>query len=230
MEHPGNEAISAYLSVPGNTNRKQLTMNPAILLADDHIMLTKGLISYLKDKLGYKEIGVVTSCNGVLKELKRRKDHIGSPHTHLVLDIALADGSAFEILETLNNLYPDLRILIFSSKPPDTFENALRKYRVQGYLPKNAGETETMDKLRKFFQNEPMNTRRPAEQNPFSKLTAREQEILHYLVQGKRLVEIASLLNVGTSAIGMAKANILEKTGAKNLAELVTMAVNYNLS
>lgn len=205
-------------------------MLPVILLADDHIMLTKGLIGYLEDKLGYREIGVVTSCNGILKELKRRKEQSGSPHSHLVLDIALADGSAFEILETLNNLYPELRILIFSSKPPDTYENALRKYKVQGYLPKNAGETETLDKLRKFFQNEPLTGRRPAEQNPFSRLTGREQEILHYLVQGKRLIEIASLLNVGTSAIGMAKASILEKTGAKNLAELVALSVNYDLS
>jgi len=199
-------------------------MRPIILIADDHIMLTNGLISYLQGKLGYKQMAAVSSCNGILKELKR------TAYTHLVLDIALADGSAFEILETLNNLYPRLRILIFSSKSADTYEKALRKFKVDGYLSKNANEGETMEQLRKFFQNEPVLSKSGGEQNPFSKLTARELEILHYLIQGKRLTEIAALLNVGPSAIGMAKASIFEKTDVKNMAELVTLALAHNLA
>jgi DNA-binding NarL/FixJ family response regulator len=197
-------------------------MSPIILLADDHIMLTNGLMGYLQGKLGYRQIYAVASCNGILKELKR------TPYTHLVLDIALADGSAFEILETLNNLYPKLRILLFSSKPAETYEKALRKYKVEGYLSKNANEEQTLEQLRKFLENEPVRSKLAEEPNPFSKLTARELEILHYLVKGMRLTDIAAVLNVGPSAIGMAKANIFEKTGVKNMAGLIELSMLLN--
>lgn len=199
-------------------------MNPIILLADDHIMLTNGLIGYLQGKLGYRQVYAVASCNGILKELKR------IPYTHLVLDIALADGSAFEILETLNNLYPKLRILLFSSKPADTYEKAIRKFKIEGYLSKNANEEETLEQLRKFLHNEPVRSKMANEQSPFSRLTARELEILHYLLKGTRLTKIAALLNVGPSAIGMAKASIFEKTGVKNMAALIALSMLHDLS
>src|ERR1700730_17319044 len=71
------------------------TMQPQILLADDHSMIRKGLKLLLQLHLSFTEVSEVVSCNELMKELSKKK------YTHLVLDIILSDGSTLEILPTI---------------------------------------------------------------------------------------------------------------------------------
>lgn len=198
-------------------------MKPIILLADDHIMLSKGLRKSIEYDFGYKDVNSVTSCNEILKELKKKI------YTHLVLDIGLSDGSSLEILPTINNLYPDLNIMIFSAKPAATYERALRKYGIHNYLSKEADEDDTISRLGKFFQNEKLRVDNSLD-NPFSKLTARELEILHYLLQGKGTFEIRDFLNLKGNTVSTLKGRIFDKTQTSNIKELLELATLHNIS
>jgi|SRR5579859_530501 len=195
-----------------------------ILLADDHIMISKGLRRHIEMYFGHKEITSVTSCNKILQELK-----IGE-YTHLVLDIGLSDGSALEILYTIRQLYPGLNIMIFSAKPAVAYEKASKKYQIQHYLSKEADEEETLSVLRKFFNNEPMPLLREPADNPFSKLSPRELEVLSYLLQGKGANEIGGILNLVPNTVSMHKSRILEKTETANVVELINLAMAYNIT
>ena len=193
-----------------------------ILLADDHLTLATGLKGLIERHIGYKNIESVRSCSKVMDELKTNK------YTHLILDIGLSDGSALEILPNIKTLHPSLKIMIFSAKPAAAYKKASSKYGIQHYLSKEADIEATIGGLRSFFNNELIPFAELAE-NPFSKLSPRELEVLPYLIEGKGANDISGILGLSSITVSIHKKNIHEKTETKNIAELIMLAMAYNM-
>lgn len=202
-------------------------MNTVILLADDHFMLSKGMRKVLEFEFGYKNVQSVTKCSDVLRELNKKT------YTHLILDIGLADGSSLEILPTISRLYPTLQIMIFSGRPGVAYQRALRQYGIHNFLSKEEGEEETLEVLRRFFYRSGKENTAPDDeslQNPFADLTAREMEVLHYILKGMGSNEIGDVLNIKQNTVSTLKSRIFEKTATNNLKELLDLAAIYNVS
>jgi DNA-binding NarL/FixJ family response regulator len=198
-------------------------LRPLILVADDHIMISKGLRRSIELEFGFTDVHSVTSCSNVMNELKVK------PYTHLILDIGLSDGSALEILPTIKCLYPGLRILVFSSKPTSAFEKALAQQGVYDYLSKEQTEAETTTILTDFFYSRQRRIRKEATENPFAALSSREWEVTHHLLQGEATSEVANRLNLKSSSVSTIKGRILEKLGVDNLRDFFELARLYNV-
>jgi two-component system, NarL family, invasion response regulator UvrY len=190
-------------------------------------MIRKGLKIYLQVNLGNKQVDESSSCNELLNALKRK------PYSHLILDIILGDGSALEVIPTIRNLYPDLKILIFSMQAPEVYGEALKQYGIFNYLPKSAGEDEILSVLNRFLKNQNNNSaqNRPSNtENPFSSLSPRELEVLHYLLKGMGTKDVSAQLNLRMNTISTLKTRILEKTNSPNLKHLMELAAIYNVN
>ena len=189
-------------------------------------MISKGLRKSLELEFGYTEVYSATSCSEILIELKKRI------FSHLILDMGLSDGSALEILPTIKSLYPDLNsIMIFSAKSATAYQKALRHYGIHNYLSKEEDESQTVERLRKFFYNEKVSSpQEDTNNNPFSSLTAREMEIFHYILQGLGSAEIGKILNLKLNTVSTLKGRMLEKTNTRNIKELCELAVIYNVT
>jgi len=190
-------------------------------------MIRKGLKLLLQLHLGFTEVSEVVSCNELMKDLSRKK------YTHLVLDIILSDGSALEILPTIRNLYPEMRVMVFSMQPAEVYGKALRQYGIDHYLSKTTPEEDTIRLLQRFLQNEHPSRDFPTPRypnNPFSALAPRELEILHYVLKGLGTKDIADTLNVKMNTISTVKNRIFEKTLTANLKELIELATLYNVN
>ena len=196
-------------------------MPRSILLADDHGTFLMGLKGLIENQFGYKDIRCVRTCNELLKELKTKR-------THLILDIGLSDGSSLEVLPNIKSLYPDLHIMIYSSKPAIAYEKAARKFQIEHFLSKDADDDLTIDGLKRFFNNEKSLERRDVSTNPLSKLTSREMEVFHYLIMGMGPKQIGNVLNLDPDTISKHKKNILEKVEVSNVADLVNLAHAFN--
>ena len=223
MVHKGDETIPAHLSNYRFESIKYSGMNPVILLADDHIMISKGLRKAIELEFGYTAISSVTSCNEVMNELKKKKT------THLILDLGLTDGSALEVLPLIRRLYPGLHIMVFSGKPGSAYQRGLKQFGIHHFLSKAEDEDKTIVTLRKFFQNERVPPNADTHDNPFSALSSREMEVLHYFLQGMRNSELCKILNIHFSTVSTFKNRILEKTQTHNLMELTELAMIYNI-
>jgi len=203
------------------------TMQPGILIADDHSMIRKGLKLYMQLNLGYSDITEAGSCNELMKELVKRK------FTHLVLDIILSDGSTLEVIPNIRRVYPDLQIMVFSMQPAEVYGEALKQYGIQRYLSKASGEEEIIQTLRQFLQNEIPATKAASIHhldNPFTTLAPRELEILHYILKGVGTKGIAETLNLKMNTVSTMKTRIYEKTNAGNIKELIELATLYNVN
>ncbi len=202
--------------------------HPHIIIADDHSMIRKGIKLLLVTQFGYKNIYEVNSCNELFVELKR------TPATHLVLDIIFADGTAMEVIATLRQLYPELKIMIFSMQLPEVYAEVFRNHSIHYFLEKSTNEDKTVSYLRKFFSDEPPPNRNPfsttSKNNPFTLLSPRELEILHYMLNGHKTNVIAQNLNLSNSTVSTIKRRIFEKTDTNSVAQVLELAMLYNIN
>jgi DNA-binding NarL/FixJ family response regulator len=202
-------------------------MQPHIIIADDHSMIRKGIKLLLMSQLGYRNVTEAGSCNELMNELKKNQC------SHLILDVIFSDGTALEVISGIRELYPSIHVMIFSMQLTEVYAEAFRQYGVEYYLNKSTNEDETLQYLRRFLSNEsfkppqgiPVST-----QNPFTLLSPRELEILHYLLNGHKTIDIAQNLNLSNSTVSTIKKRILEKTDTQSTTQLLELALLYNIS
>ena len=104
----------------------------------------------------------------------------------------------------------------------------------RGYILKNAMDLDLGAAIRKVAAGED----RPGSQLTRSNglkgerdygLTARELEILHFIVDGKSNKEIAALLELSVNTVAVHRANIMDALGIHKTAELVVYAIRNGL-
>ena len=201
-------------------------MQKRILIADDHPMVRKGLIALFGHYFSDMKITEACSCNETMTKLWKGE------YSHLILDMVLTDGTVLEILPNIISLYPRSRILIFSMQPAETYQRVLSHLGIFYYMSKALPEDNIVCQLGRFLNNE-----RPAPgekltqipDNPFSLLTARELEILHYILKGMGSNEIGNILNIKYNTVSTAKNHIFEKSGTNNITELFELATKHNV-
>ncbi len=190
-------------------------------------MVRKGIKLLLQVGLGYKDVHEVTTCSGLMAGLMKKRC------THLLLDIIFSDGTALEVIGNIRQLYPDMRIMIFSMQLAEVYADAFKQYDIHYFLSKSSSEEHTISLLKKFLNNEPP----PAtalngfsQKNPFSTLSPRELEVIHYLLNGYQTKSIAKTLNLSMSTVSTLKKRIHEKTETENFKQLIELASLYNIN
>jgi FixJ family two-component response regulator len=64
---------------------------------------------------------------------------------------------------------------------------------------------------------------RPRREHALSVLTARERDVLPLLLEGLHHRDVAERLGISARTVEIHKARIMDKTGARNLAELIRL-------
>jgi DNA-binding CsgD family transcriptional regulator len=64
----------------------------------------------------------------------------------------------------------------------------------------------------------------------FGRLTPREQEVLHWIVEDKISKEIAQLLGISRKTVDFHRANLMEKLQARSLIHLIKMAITQRVA
>ena len=78
-------------------------------------------------------------------------------------------------------------------------------------------------------RNEPVAAKRPVEGNSVDTLTPRERDVLEQLVAGASNKEAGRLLGISPRTIEIHRARIMEKLGAKNVADLVRTVLRLGI-
>jgi len=210
-----------------------------ILLVDDHKLIRDALKSYME---GDKEFEVVDEAeNGqeALLLLKTIKVDV------VMLDISMPVMDGIACAEEIKNLYPEINVLALSMMNDNQFIKQMLAAGALGYILKNSGEEEIKKALRAVYSGETYYSADVAEtvmQNMIKggikrnnklvvdlPLTSRESEVLHLIIKEYTNQEIADELFISPRTVDAHKRNLLEKTGAKNIAGLVLYAIEKNL-
>jgi DNA-binding NarL/FixJ family response regulator len=153
--------------------------------------------------------------------------------THLILDLIFADGNSLEILPNINKLYPSLKILIFSMQPPAIQREAFRQINISYYLSKTSDNETVVKVLTNFLNNDKIieeSNLTVSGINPFKELTARELQILHYMLNGLGTKQISETLNLKMNSVSTLKKRIFEKTNTPNFKSLIDLCTLYKIN
>ena len=198
-------------------------MKARLIVADDHPMVCKGLSEMIErtDDLGVAAI----AHDGLEAERLART----CPAELLLLDIALPSQSGIKVLESLRADDVALPILFFSMHPASQYVAYLRRAGAQGFIGKEADGDSVLAAIRRVLSG---GTSFPARSNARADsanrsaemtrgLSARESEVLHYLLRGVPLVDIAVELGISAQSVTTYRRRILDKLEVKNNAELI---------
>jgi len=215
-------------------------MKPApirVLLADDHSLVRQGFRRILEDE---PDIVVVGEAGGGAEaiELDQKLD----PDV-VVLDLGMPEINGLHAAIEIVRRRPQRRILMLSMHADTQYVRNAFDAGVKGYILKNARETELIRAVRavaaggRFLSPELSDavtskaraSETSAEDERFSRLSAREIQVLRLIALGRSNKEIAALLGLSVNTVAVHRTNLMATLEIHKAAELVLVAVKRGL-
>lgn len=212
-----------------------------VAIADDQLLFRKGMMAIVD---GFENIQITLEADNGRSLLDALQMADPLPNV-VLLDLSMPELNGVETTKQIHKLYPNLKIIILSVYSEDRFVTHLMDLGVNAYLFKNVEPVEVERAIRdvvekEFYFNEAfltamknrMSVRKPrrllTEAIP-TILTARETEVLDLICKQRTAPEIADQLCLSIRTVDGHRANLLEKTGARNTAGLVIFAIKNGL-
>jgi two-component system invasion response regulator UvrY len=205
-----------------------------ILLADDHAVLREGLKQILAEEFPEAEFGEAGTTQETLDRLAQASWNV------LVLDVFMPGRSGLEVLAEVRQHHPEMPVLVLSSAPEEQLAVRMLKNGASGYLNKQVAAENLVPAVKKLIAGGKFVTSTLAErlageagrahQPPHEILSDREFQVMHLIVSGKTLKEIASELCLSVKTISTFHTRIWQKIGVRNDVELVRYALEHRLA
>lgn len=212
----------------------------SILLADDHVLVRKGIKAMLESESEIIVVGEAGNGLEALESARTLKPDI------LILDIRMPVMTGLEAAAKLKAYAPETKAVILSMHDSEEYVMQALDAGAYGYLLKDTDKDEFVRALRqihggnKYFSGAVSNvlanrllSTRPARlpistDDPYH-LTRREKEILRMVIDGKHNKEIADSINKSLRTIETHRFNIMKKLDVNNAIDMVNKAVKDNL-
>ncbi len=209
----------------------------SIIIADDHDIIRSGIKNIVNSQpLLYKVIAEAKDGEEALEKLKKHKPDI------LLLDITMPKLSGLDAIEQVCLISPKTKVLVISVHKAHAYTIKALQAGAKGYLHKeNAGE-ELLPALAKVASNGIYLTSsissyllekaiaKPQEKKPKQLLlTAREQEILRLVAEGKTAKEIATTLYISRRTVENYKNTLLKKLNLHKTSDLIKYAIRHKI-
>lgn len=209
-----------------------------IMLVDDHKMVRKGLKALIEQD---NEIRVLCEAESGEDALSTLKNDLGL--NLVVIDISMPGISGLELTEHLNEIYPELGILILSMHEDEEYIIDALNAGAHGYVTKDVSSEEFCTAINRIATGKRHYSssltdilagqiiRKNKKENLLSakKITDREQEVLQLIIKGMSNKEIAEELYVSKRTVDNHRFHLMRKMGAKNTADIVRISFEKQL-
>jgi DNA-binding NarL/FixJ family response regulator len=215
--------------------------NLRLLIADDHDVVRMGVRMLLEEQPGWEVVGEASDGRAAVEKAKLAQPDV----TILYLNMPELNGleAAREILRSVPT-----KVLILTMCDSDALIQKTLEAGVQGYLLKtDAGRdlvsaVDALSRDKTFFTPKVSQMvlegylRRPSKENWDGsngknglRLTARQDQILQLLAEGKTSREVAVALNISVKTAETHRANIMRRLDCHSVIELVRYAIRNHI-
>jgi DNA-binding NarL/FixJ family response regulator len=206
------------------------------LVADDHRIVRESLVAVLVASGTCEVVGqAADGIEAVELALKLRPEVA-------ILDISMPRLNGIEVVRRLRAELPATRTLVLTMHEEEEYVLHVVRAGASGYLLKDSATSELLQAVRDLHAGRghfgPYAARVIADQahqprrdldDPYGRLTSREREVFHLLIEGRTTKEVARALAISTKTAENHRAHVLEKLSAHNIADLVRYAVRKGL-
>ncbi len=212
--------------------------NIKILLADDHDIVRDGIKMLLEDEVGFE---ITAEAENGKEAIKACKEH---DIDLIVMDISMPEMNGIEATEKIKEEFPAIKVLALTMMDEDQHIRQMIEAGASGYILKSSDKIELVDAIttilegQHYFSDDATQsvmmdlvkgTTKKENSDP-GNITDREKEVLELIVKQYTNQEIAEELYISTRTVDAHRRNLLQKTGAKNTAGLVTYAIKHDLA
>ncbi len=199
-----------------------------LMIVEDHQIFREGLKTFLSAIDGLEVIGEASDGMEALDQLEFIHPDI------VITDIQMPKMGGVELGKEILLRKRRVKVVAMSSFGEEGYLHDIVSIGAQGFILKNADINELELALRtiagggQYFSPQllPYFTSKYIHENSASlRLTRRELEVLSLVAQGFSNPEIAEKLFVSRRTIDGHKANMISKTGSKNIVDLLVYAI-----
>jgi len=213
-----------------------------LCIADDHRLFRAGFRSMLSGIRDFDFVFEAGNGQELIDQLEK------DPCDIVLLDVNMPVMDGIKATSVLKERFPDVKIIVISMFDEDRFVTHMLELGVNGYLLKDSSPDEVEKAIRQVytegvyysdFVGRALHRKLMAKKNdrvPMPTLTAlaveltsREKEVLRLLCDGLSTAEIGDKMCISARTVEGYRQRIIEKTGAKNIAQAIAFAYQRNL-
>ena len=208
---------------------------PTVLLADDHRIVAEGVKALLAPE--FDLVGVVEDGRSLVEEAARLRPDI------VVADISMPLLNGIDALVQMRKNDPEVKVVLLTMHREVAYARRALEAGAAGVVLKHSAADTLLMAIRASLDGqvfvapelaaevlESMRSDPHLANDPSSRLTPRQREVLQLLVEGKSAKEIAAILGVSSRTVEFHKYEMMNTLGLRSGAELVRFAVKTGIA
>ena len=209
------------------------TLSIHVLIVDDHGMVRKGLLAYLKNMPDIEVVGEARDGREAINQCEQLKPDI------VLMDLVMPELGGVAATRMIHQRWPEIRVIALTSfQEKELVQEALQAGAI-GYLLKNLSGEELAAAIRAAHAGRPtlapeavqaLIQAQTEDEVPGKDLTRRELEVLSLLVKGMSNPEICDRLCLSRATVKVHVSSILSKLGVSNRGEAISVAIRNKIA
>ena len=207
-----------------------------VLIAEDHHLVRQGIRALLEKAEDIKVVGEAKDGQEAVEQAEQLSPDV------IVMDLAMPRLNGNQATERIRTLHLPSQVVILSMYSDDVLVKQALRSGVKGYLLKQSVTEELLLAVRAAHRGETflssavsgsvladMLAGKETEMEPFDRLSAREQQVLKLVAEGRTNNGIAQIMNVSVKTVEKHRSSLMQKLNVHDMAGLVRIAMKHGL-
>jgi DNA-binding NarL/FixJ family response regulator len=206
------------------------------MLVEDHILVRAGLSSLLRESSDIEVVAEAGDGREALSLIPLKKPDV------ILMDITMPEMNGLESTARVVREFPAVRVIILSMHDSEELVAQSLRAGASGYLIKDSATAELELAIRAVARGEKFLcpavsnhivtaylSRTDSSLNPLDKLTPRQREVFHLLVEGTTTQGIAHALGISPKTVETHRLQLMERLDIHDVPGLVRLAIRCDI-
>ena len=211
-------------------------MSIAVLIVDDHVVVSEGLRSLIEAQDDMRVVACVTDGREAVNKARELQPDV------VLMDIAMPNLNGIEATHLIRAQLEAPHVVILSMHSTQEYVIRALQAGARGYVLKKSASREVVDAIRSVHQGERYVSRKLVESaiddilrdgsisHPLDALSSRERQVLQLLVEGKSNAVIARTLSLSPKTVETYRTRVRQKLNIDDIPSLVKFAIQHGVT
>jgi DNA-binding NarL/FixJ family response regulator len=206
-----------------------------ILIADDHAIVAEGLRSLIDAQSDMEVVGLAGNGRDAIRQTLEKEPDV------VVMDNAMPELNGIEATRVIRQRCAQTRIVMLSMHSTSVHVQRALQAGAGGYVLKESVGRELVDAIRAVHAGRRYLSKPLADdlldrlvsevpEDPLSRLSSRERQVLQLIAEGISVVDIAGKLSLSRKTVETYRERMMEKLDIHDFASLIKFAVQHGVT